>query len=383
MFGSSPGIRIARLFGIGVHIQPSWVLIFLLVTSSLANRFSQESSLELTTSQLWIMALFTSVAFFLSILAHEFGHALTARYYKIGTESISLHLFGGVARISREPGRPGEEFWIAIAGPVVSVLIAISAGAVYWLTKGHASLDRISHMAALVASVNTMLFVFNMLPGFPMDGGRVLRALVWKLSGNLRTATRVASFGGMGMAGLMILGGVLLLIAGDFGGLWFMLIGYFLFQLAKASLAQADLRALFDSAVVRDLMRPVDAVIPASMSVGEAVERFFTPLTHEVFPVVSGPVLVGFVTRDSISKVERRQWDWTRIEELAADIDPQLHLAPDQDAMEGYFRLASVNRGLLPVFAEKKLVGFLLRKDVAHFLDLRQRQLGVRAPFKA
>lgn len=235
-------LRLGRVFGIPVEINVTWVIIFLLLTYLLVNRFDS-SSLQWSVYQQWLVAVITVVLFFLSVLAHELSHSLVALSRGIPVAGITLFIFGGVSHLTREPSRPSEEFLISVVGPLTSIAIAVVAGAILvWLSPGswpwpsrYAS--PVEMVAFLLAWGNLSVGVFNMIPGFPLDGGRVLRALVWAGSGSHVTATKVAARCGQGVGILMIVGGVLYVVVWNnwIDGVWAAVIGFFLLSVATGS----------------------------------------------------------------------------------------------------------------------------------------------------
>lgn len=377
------GFRIGRMFGIDMYVQPSWFLIFgVLVWSNMAELGRQFGTSGVTSLNVGFAVLAAS-ALFASVLAHEYGHALMARFFGYRTLQISLHLFGGVAEIDAQPRRPRDEFWVAVAGPLVSLALAFVFGvfaAVVGLAtnKGQSSLLGAYTLDALVslAFVNGMLFLFNLLPGYPMDGGRVLRSIVWASTGNALGSIRIAATAGRVIGGALMAIGVVFALTGNFAGLWFVLVGWFLHGLAKASYQHAEFQALFDGYAVRDLMRPVLAVIPADATLGEAKQLFFDRLAMDQFPVVRGERLAGYIDRTALGSVEPRQLEWTRVEERTVPFDLESTLAPEQEGFLGFVALVQRNLQSLPVFAGRKLVGYLRREDVLHFMDQRRRAVG-------
>lgn len=237
-------LRLGRVFGIPVEINITWVIIFLLLTYLLVNRFDA-SSLRWSVAQQWTVATITVVLFFLSVLAHELSHSLVALSRGIPVLGITLFLFGGVSHLAREPEKPSEEFLISVVGPMTSIALAIVAGAVLaglnpgnWPWSARTS-SPVEMVALLLAWGNLSVGVFNMIPGFPLDGGRVLRAIIWAGSGSLILATQVASRCGQGVGALMVVGGIVFAVRGNLvDGIWAVVVGAFLFSVATRSYPQ-------------------------------------------------------------------------------------------------------------------------------------------------
>ena len=234
-------LRLGRVFGIPVEINITWVIIFLLLTYLLVNRFDS-SYLRWPVAQQWAVAIITVVLFFLSVLAHELSHSLVALSRGIRVEGITLFIFGGVSHLAREPERPSEEFLISVVGPMTSIALAVVAGGVLWALNPASWpwAARVSSpveiVALLLAWGNLSVGIFNMVPGFPLDGGRVLRAIVWAGSGSLFRATQVAARCGQGVGLLMIVGGIVYALRGNLvDGIWAVVIGAFLLSVATRS----------------------------------------------------------------------------------------------------------------------------------------------------
>lgn len=367
----NPGIPAGRLFGIPITLHPTWFLMLFLVSTSLAGIYTQ--NMDVAAGTAYTLGFLVAILAFASLLAHEFGHALTARVYGIGTERITLFLLGGVAQIKDEPKTPTQEFLIAIAGPLVSIacsglfLAAALTGSVIGLPE-----SLLFGMQAL-ASINFVFAAFNMLPGFPMDGGRVLRAAVWWISGDYLKSTRVASFCGQ-MFGMMLVAlGVYVLFAGSFQGLMMILLGFFLHWLARMSLQGAQYKVAFDSVTVRDLMRPVQVVVPADLPLTDVVRDYVYRIHADRFPVVRGGTLLGYISADDIAEVDRSQWDWTVAEKLVRPYGRREILAPTDDAFAAFQKVSAMGRPNLPVFYGRQLIGFLFVNDVMNHLRNRGR----------
>lgn len=367
-------LRIGRLFGIDVAIDVSWLLIFALLTFSLSREFAGE--LGVGAASALVFAAVTTLLMYASVLAHEYGHALTARFFGIHTARIILHLFGGVAFLESEPRRPRDEFWITVAGPAVSFVLAALFGAAAWvlyLGDGPAHLHLI---VQTVAIINLSLGIFNCLPGFPMDGGRVVRSAIWAATGNLVLATRIAALGG-GVVGLLLmgLGGLGLLLAittGDagfaMGGMLQLLLGGFLINLAWSSARQTEIQHKLDALKVHRLMRPVSAVVPADLPVARVMEAYRGPNMPDQFPVVDGPRLLGNLSLGHINALPERQWEWVRARELARPYQLEHTLDLQTGALDALRLMHRLNRSCAPVFEGRRLVGYVFHRDIAEAL---------------
>lgn len=367
-------LRIGRLFGIDVGIDVSWLLIFAVLTYSLSREFAGE--LGVGSASALVFAAVTTLLMYASVLAHEYGHALTARFFGIRTARIILHLFGGVAFLESEPRRPRDEFWITVAGPAVSFVLAALFGAVAWALYLGDAPGQVRLIVETVAFINLSLGIFNCLPGFPMDGGRVVRSALWAATGDLLLATRIAALGG-GLVGLLMIGlgglGVLAAMAtGDasfaLGGLLQLLLGGFLINLAWMSARQTEVQQKLDNLKVHRLMRPVSAVVPADLPVARVMEAYRGPNMPEHFPVVDGARLLGNLSLRHIDALPERQWEWVRARELARPYQLEHTLNLQTGALDALRLMQRLNRSCAPVFEGRRLVGFVFHRDIAEAL---------------
>lgn len=373
MMGS--GFRIGRFFGIDLYIQASWIPIFLLVVYLLTVELG-----SVTGTDTWSLgariaiAVISAALLFGSVVAHEYGHALMAKWYGIETERISLFLFGGVAQLRNEPKRPIEEFLVALAGPAVSFVLAVLAGGFTLANNLAGGPEILTIVLGYVAGVNLSLVLFNLLPGFPMDGGRVLRAILWAATGNFLSATRWASYGGRLVGAGLIAFGVLMVVFQNFSGIWMGLIGFFIWRLAAMSFEQAIMSSVFHNTRAIDLMRPVEAVIPADATVGEAVERVFSRLRADMVPVVRGDRVVGWVD-GRFEDLERRQWDWVRVSERANTYEADHVVRPGDSGFSAFLAVVHSPLDRVAVFDDRRLLGHICQRDLIEFIRLRREQL--------
>lgn len=306
MFG---GIRIGRLAGIPFYINPSWFLVFGLVTFSLATTELPLLIPERSPWVYWVLALGSALLFFGSLVAHEMGHSLVSRAYGVPVRSITLHLFGGVAALGKEVRKAREEFLIAVAGPLVSVgLAAVFFGLGLLIER------RLTVVAAgleLVGFLNASVAVFNLVPGFPLDGGRILRSVVWGLTGNYRRSTRVASLAGRLIGLLMIVAGIYLAITQrSVGSLWLSLIGWFLVSMARQSYSQAVMHDHLQSTAVAALaVRPLR--VPADLTLDELFAGYIRTTGWKFYLATVHDEPVGLVTAHHLASTPQSLWPAT------------------------------------------------------------------------
>jgi Zn-dependent protease len=376
-----PGsFRVARLFGIEIRIHISWVVIFALVSFSLWQNlqgptWSQEKR--------FFVATVTAVLFFASIIAHELSHSLVARRFKMKVSSITLFLLGGVANLRQEPPTAKAEFFMAAAGPAMSLLIgivglAIGGGEIPFVPvqvtglidiRTAPSLDGVVAAASYLGTINLYLAAFNLLPGFPLDGGRVLRSIIWALRGDRAKATPIAARGGQLVAGLFVLWGLLSLEAGEPLWFWPFLLAYFLFNAATQSLQQEKLGGLVAGTRVAPLMNVSFAVADPRATVASIVRDLMLPRNVRAVPVVAGGDFLGLVTTDDVRKVEHDRWATTPIEQAMTPAAQLSKLAPEDDLMKALERFGETS--VLPVVRDGRLVGLLDRDGVVNYIRMR------------
>ena len=381
------GIRIGRILGIDIVLDASWFLMSILIAWTFANTFRDKlPSLGFGDRGYVAMGIVAALLFFASLLAHEMGHAIVALRKGIAVRSITLFFFGGVAQIRNEPKSPGDEFKIAIAGPIVSVILAAVFLGGAWLSglsdlrsaapptfKG-AQTSALTAVAGLVGMLNISLAVFNMAPGFPLDGGRVLRAAVWAATKDLVKATRVASTSGQVLAWLMIGFGVYAIIATEdlFLGIWLVLIGLFLYQAAASGYQQVLLRNSLRGLMVGDLMTREVISIPGNARLGSAVDEYFLTHRHTSFPVLGyGDAVEGIITLQHIRQVPRERWEETTVRQAMVAASEVITTHPREAVSQLLDRMRNNPIGRFLVVETDRLVGYITASDIARHFEIR------------
>lgn len=361
------GFTLGRLFGIEVGLDPSWFVIFLLVTWSLAGHYLMVNAgwsggLRLT------LAVVTALLFFASVLAHEFGHSLVANALGAPVKRITLFIFGGMAHLSREPKRARDEFLIAIAGPLVSLALAAGFG-LLWLLGERGNLATLAALGFWLGWINLTLALFNLIPGFPLDGGRVLRAVIWGISGNAARATRVAAAVGQGVAFLLLGFGLWQFFGGAWvNGLWLAFIGWFLYSAASSSVRQLALQDLLQGHAVREVMMLDCPRISPDTSVQALVDEAILPSGRRCFPVVVGSAFLGLVTLHQVKALPRERWPTTTVAEAMIPAEQLLTLGPDDELGAAFERMTAEEVNQLPVVEDGRFVGMVTREKVLGFL---------------
>jgi Zn-dependent protease/CBS domain-containing protein len=361
-------LRLGRVAGIDIGAHWSWLLVFGLIVWSLAAGVFPTTNPGLSDATYVAMAAAAAVLFFASIVLHELGHALQARRDGIAIDGITLWVFGGVAHLRSEPPSARAELRMAAAGPAVSLAIGAICLLVAIALPVPAVVDGV---AFWLGQMNLYLAVFNLLPAFPLDGGRVLRALLWARRRDFMSATRTAVAWGRGFGQLLIVSGLLLVIfVGDFGGVWTSFIGWFLVAAAEAELQAATVRNVLAGVSVRDVMTPNPVTVDPDASVQEFMEEVFLPTRHAAFPVVKDGAPVGIVGFRQALALPREAWPSTRVRDLMAD-GRDMCVDPDAPLSEVLPRLAGGDLGRLLVCRDGHLEGLLSLADVTRVMQTR------------
>lgn len=362
------GFRIGKAFGIPIEINASWLVIFALILWSLSAALFP-AILPGRPSQLyWLMGLGTTLAFFGSLLLHELSHSLVSRHYGLHVRRIVLFIFGGVSEATAEMPSAKVEFWVGIAGPLMSVFLGVLSWGLSLLTAaiGNAPLTVVLQWLAIV---NVALAVFNMLPGFPLDGGRVLRAAAWQITGSHRRATRIATRGGQLIASMLIGWAVFRLVNGDLlGGVWVGFLGYLLFQAASSSYGDLLMRDALSHVGVSDLMSRNVLTLHPEMTVRDAVETTLSQHPFGGYPVADGH-LHGILQTTDVKRVPVGDWPRIRISELMRPLDEGEALSPESTVAEALDRFNRLGVGRLPVLHDGELIGILSQSDVMRWLE--------------
>ncbi|MFL5702126.1 MAG: site-2 protease family protein [Ktedonobacteraceae bacterium] len=371
-----PGtFRIGKIAGIDIGIHVSWIIILVLLTVSLATGWFPQLYPGWSTATYWLIALLSSLLLFVSVLLHELAHSLMARRRGLHVTSITLFIFGGVSNIEREPQSPGIEFQLAFVGPLTSLVIGVVCFLLQVPLRG--STSPLEGILFYLAVTNILLGIFNLIPGFPLDGGRVLHSIVWRFTGNMRQATRVASLTGQVIAYLFILLGIWLFFAGDLlDGIWFGFIGWFLLSAVQSANAQGMLTSVLSSVTVGEVMNPKPATVPADISLQHLVDGYFLPGGLRYALVMQGEKLVGLITLGDIRHIPREQWGQVPVSAAMIPL-ARLHVAIPQQSLSDVLPLmAGRDVNQLPVVDNGAPVGVLSRDAIVQYLEVR-RSLGV------
>jgi Zn-dependent protease/CBS domain-containing protein len=370
MFGKR--IKLFNLLGFQVNIDLSWIIIAVLITWSLAAGLFPYMYPGLERETYWTMGIVGALGLFLSIIAHEFCHSLVARRFGMPMKGITLFIFGGVAEMGDEPPSAKAEFFMAIVGPISSLVIAVIFYLIYRSEVAGGANNPINGVIYYIAYINGILAAFNLLPAFPLDGGRVLRSILWGAKGNLRWATRVSSTIGSAFGIALIVFGIFQFIYGNIiGGVWMFLIGMFLRSAAQMSYQQLLVRKALEGEQVRRFMQANPVTVQDSITVAQLVEDYIYKYHYKMFPVLSGDRLVGCITTRQVKEIPREAWSRKTIREAASACSPENTISPDTDAIKALARMSQTGVSRLLVVENGRLVGIVTLKDLLEFFSLK------------
>jgi Zn-dependent protease/CBS domain-containing protein len=364
------GFKLATIIGLEIRIDYSWFILFFLILWTFTFGVFPLQAPGLASGAYIAMGIIGTLLLFASLLAHEMAHSIVARAKGIPVEGITLFIFGGMAHTRMEAERPGDEFAIAGVGPLASVLI----GGLFWLLALAGQQlgwsPAVVVVARYLAFINVVLAVFNLLPGFPLDGGRLFRALVWKATGSLHKATRWATNGGRFVGYFIMALGILSFFGGNIiGGLWFVFIGWFVRNAADASFTQHVLRESLAGVAARDVMTSDITSVPAAMSLQGFVEEFILRGRHTAYPVEQDGHPVGMITLANVKAVPREEWPHRRVADAMKAIPEQGFVSPKEPMSKVLERFGGADSGRLLVARDGELVGIITRADLARWLE--------------
>lgn len=363
-------VKIGRLFGVEIGVHWSWIFIFVVVTYAFATGVFEEFYPEWSTTQKWIGGGVVSLVFFLSVLVHELSHAVVSNRSGLPVRSITLFIFGGVASLDRDPDDAWQEFKIAIVGPLTSLLLGVFFAAlfaaIYPFNEGGAGI------LLNLSVINVSLALFNMLPGFPLDGGRVFRALVWLRNKNRLRATRIATLGGEIVAYGVMAAGAAELLFGYVGGAWLLFIGFFLKSAASSSYEQVVMQSTLDGIFVRDVMRTDFEVAAPDVTLEELAHDHVLRKNARCFAVLAAGDLAGIITLTDMRKVPRENWPTTSVYRAMTPATRLHTVSPGESLVTVLQLMGEHDVNQLPVVQGRELMGMLTRADVMRFVQLRQ-----------
>jgi Zn-dependent protease/predicted transcriptional regulator len=367
------GFSLFRIRGIEVIIDYSWFVIFFLGIYVLSEMWFPSMYPDYPVHQYWIVGTITVILFFLSILIHELAHSFAAIKHGIQVTSIRLIIFGGLAQVASEPKNGKEEFLIALAGPATSMILGTFFLMIYLYFFITNSMNLISGIAQYLALGNIVLAIFNMIPGFPLDGGRILRAFLWDRWNDMARATKVVSQIGNGFAlFLIILGAMQILLTQNLvSGIWFLLIGLFLKQSSTGSYQAVMLRRTLEGVQVRQIMTENVVTVDWLISVDHLVHDYIYKHQFTNFPVFDRDEFIGMVSLEEVKKISKDLWDFKQVRDIMIPLEHVTCLKPTDDAAEALSRMISSDIGRMPVVEERHLVGIVSRRDIMNLFKIK------------
>jgi len=377
MWGRS--ITVMRLGGFDIKVDASWLVIAALIIWSLGTDYFPSVLPDATAPALLMAAAIAMLGLFASLILHELAHSVMARGHGLKISGITLFLFGGVAELETEPADPVTELRVAVVGPMASLLLA----GVFWSSVVVARVLGLSAIVVAVlgylSAINLTLAIFNMIPAYPLDGGRVYRALVWMRRGDLVGATRhAAKVSAVFAWGLIALGVTALFGAGAGAGLWPILVGLFLLALGRSAYQRVEVQSMFEGRVVADLMTPTPIVVLPGQSLAEVINRVFLAKGVSFAPVMEDHEIIGYVDLNIIRRIDREHWSTTTVEDVVEAVSDENTVPPDLPAQSLVDRIGQTGRRKYLVMDEGRLVGIVTLSDVTAYLDI-SRQIAAPA----
>ena len=374
-------LHLGSIAGIRIDVNFSWLIIFALLTFTLATGVFPGAALGYSTLSYWVAAVIAVLLFFASVLAHELAHSLVARSFGMPVKSITLFIFGGVSNIEREPQSAGDEFKMAFVGPFTSLVIGAALLLFSFLLGNVAAMPSLIVMVVFyLGFANVVIGIFNLIPGFPMDGGRVLRAAIWQATGSLERATRWAANIGQGVAYLMMLIGVWLFFVGyTLDGLWVGFIGLFLLQASQAELMQTQLQSSVEGVSVGEMMTEAPSAVIPTLSVQQLVDEYLLRTGQRATPVIDdfeSQRLIGIVTLRDVRALDRRMWPFTPVVQIMTPLAQLKIVRANQLLSEALPLITAAGVNQLPVVSDGRIVGLLGLEAIVERLQTR-RALGL------
>ncbi|HYU75585.1 MAG TPA: site-2 protease family protein [Ktedonobacteraceae bacterium] len=375
-------LRLGKIAGIDIYAHLSWFIILVLLTWSLASDWFAQLFPGWATTTYWITAFISALLLFACVLVHELTHALVSQAHGLTVKNITLFIFGGVANIEEEVKRPGIEFQIAAVGPIASLLLAAVTFLLALPLRG--SNSSAEAILDYLAVSNLVLGVFNLIPGFPLDGGRVLRSIIWKVTGNLQKSTRIASYVGQASAYVFILLGIIEFFTGNFfNGLWTVFVGWFLLNASQTANTQVELQSTLQGVSVGQVMNPRPVTVPGNISLQRLMDEYFLPLGLHSAPVTQGDYLSGLITFTDIAGVARERWSYIPVGHVMRLLEQVYTTTPEQPLQDVLKMMGTQDINQVPVIQDGRLVGLLSRESIIRYLQVRQSLKGDEPQFTA
>lgn len=366
------GIYLFKLFGFEVSIDWSWFILAFLVTWSLAAIYFPFIYKGLSVATYWSMGVVGTLGLFISIILHELCHSLVARYYDLPITGIKLFIFGGVAQMDDDPPSPKAEFLMAVVGPIASIVLGFLFTFLFYVGTQMNWPIPINGVFRYLAFINFVLAIFNLFPGFPLDGGRILRSILWWIKKDIKWATRISSWLGRGLGIALIFLGIYFILTGNFiSGAWFILIGFFLQQISKMSYRQLLIKQAFSNETVKQYVKTNVVTVPPDITIQTLVNDYFYQHYHKLYPVLSNENLIGFVTLNNIKQISKDKWDNLHVREIMSSDLSEVTIDAKTKVTEALSKMNSIAKSRLIVTENHKLYGIITLKDLMNAVSMK------------
>lgn len=364
--------RLFTVMGIPIEIHFSWFIIFGLIVFTLARGYFPMLAPGIDPLIYWIMALIAAVLLFSCLLLHELSHSIVAKANRLPIAGITLFVFGGVAHMEKEPNSPAVEFKMAAAGPLMSLFLAMFFLLLTFLGVSF----KINRLFIIICNylyiLNLALAAFNLIPGFPLDGGRLFRAILWHFLKDIKKATRIASVFGKAFAFILMGTGLFWFLTGYFiGGAWFMFIGFFLYEAAETSYRQLLMKKIFSKVRVKDIMSRDVISIPSRENIENIVNNYIFKYRHSAFPVIEDDILLGIITFHDIKEVPKEEWGKKTAKDIVIPVTKNLTISPDAYMSTALTQIASNGIGRVLAIKDQKITGILSHKDIVRLFEIK------------
>lgn len=366
-----------KLLGFTVSIDMSWGIILFLVVWTLAEGAFPAYYPNLSTQTYWLMGIIGAIGLFVSIIIHEFSHAMVARKYGLDIKGITLFIFGGVAEMREEPDRPKTEFLMAIAGPITSLVLSLLFGILHHSANTLGLPVSIIGTLGYLSAINMILAIFNMVPAFPTDGGRVLRSVLWWIKDDIRWATRMASRISVVFAMIIVFTGFVHMIGGNLiGGIWWILIGSFLFSAANSSYQSLLVKDSFAGKNIKEFMNPKPVSVPSDITLQAFVESYLYRYHYKMFPVTDKQNISGLITLKALKSIPREEWKSVKVAQVTQKLSPENTLPPTMPVEDALRIMNESGISRMLVSEHDKIIGVITLKDLLEFFTLKMELEG-------
>lgn len=372
MDSKKSGIPLFRLFGFEVRLDWSWFFLAILVTWTLAVGYFPIHTPKLTSNTYWMMGLFGTIGLFISIVFHELSHSLVGRYYGVPIAGITLFIFGGIAQMSEAPLNPKSEFYMSLAGPLFSFGLAIVFYLLFHIGTLLSWPVEINGVLEYLSTINLILGIFNLLPGFPLDGGRVFRAILWWWKGNLNWATEIACRGGIGLGFGLIFMGIFEFVLGSFiAGIWSVMLGFFLQNLSKMSYQEVIISDIFRGESIKKYTKTNVVTISPKISLQELIDNYFYKYYHKLYPVVENGKLIGCISFNEIKTADKNKWSILQVKDIMRKCTPEVTMDVTVGVTKALQLMTSLRNSRFIVTDHNELYGIITLKDITDVISIR------------